>query len=64
MAIKIAKRFFNQNYTSFQNYYHGLLRPTKRAVSVSILYVSFDPTLKVVLSRACSIKHASIVSVL
>jgi hypothetical protein len=32
MAIKVAKRFFNQNYTSFHSHYYRLIPPTKRAV--------------------------------
>ena len=32
MAIKVPKRFFNQNYTSFHSHYHRLLPPTKQAL--------------------------------
>ncbi|XP_057538311.1 glucan endo-1,3-beta-glucosidase 8-like [Amaranthus tricolor] len=34
MTIKVAKRFFNQNYTNFHFHYHCLLPPTKRVVEV------------------------------
>ena len=34
MVIKIAKRFFNQNYITFHSPYLCLLSPTKRVVSV------------------------------
>ena len=37
MAIKIAKRFFNQNYTIFHSHYHHLLPPTKRAVKTVLV---------------------------
>ena len=34
MVIKVTKRFFNQNHTSFHCHYHCLLPPTKRTVKV------------------------------
>ena len=31
----VAKRFFNQNYTSFHSHYHHLIPATKRAENVN-----------------------------
>ena len=38
MVIKVAMRFFNQNYTNFHSYYHRLLPPIKRAVKVFLVF--------------------------
>ena len=44
MTIKLGKRFFNQNYTSYRFYYHRLLLPIKKTVLSNLCNINIHET--------------------
>ena len=56
-AIKVVKRFFNQNYISFHSYYRGLLSPTKWAVRDKSMSEDISYGMKLLLTYDLSLEH-------
>ena len=57
MNTKVAKRFFNQNYTSFRSHYHSLTPPTKRARNVNQIMLETCKRFNLQATIAFIVKH-------